>query len=150
MVTELGGLVFEITHDLVGDLFRAKNAGVTLAHPLSLHFHPHPFFFKVIAQNPWWTVLLQSPTGLPLAVVRQIRPLMARICVPPLDFSSSGTRRCVGRPPRHAAPVEVARTAWAPQLSGVVVLRSGCPRSTSSSTSWPLALEHADNAHLQV
>jgi hypothetical protein len=29
MVTELGGSVFEITHDLVGDLFRAKNAGVT-------------------------------------------------------------------------------------------------------------------------
>jgi hypothetical protein len=29
MVTEPGGLVFEITHDLVGDLFRAKNAGVT-------------------------------------------------------------------------------------------------------------------------
>jgi hypothetical protein len=29
MVIELGGLVFEITHDLVGDLFRAKNAGVT-------------------------------------------------------------------------------------------------------------------------
>jgi hypothetical protein len=32
MVTELGGSVFEITHDLVGDLFRAKNAGVTLSH----------------------------------------------------------------------------------------------------------------------
>jgi hypothetical protein len=30
MVTELGGSVFEITHDLVGDLFRAKNAGVTV------------------------------------------------------------------------------------------------------------------------
>jgi hypothetical protein len=30
MVIELGGSVFEITHDLVGDLFRAKNAGVTL------------------------------------------------------------------------------------------------------------------------
>jgi hypothetical protein len=30
MVVELGGSVFEITHDLVGDLFRAKNAGVTL------------------------------------------------------------------------------------------------------------------------
>jgi hypothetical protein len=29
MVTELGGSVFEITHDLIGDLFRAKNAGVT-------------------------------------------------------------------------------------------------------------------------
>jgi hypothetical protein len=29
MVTELGGSVFEITHDLVGDLFRAKNVGVT-------------------------------------------------------------------------------------------------------------------------
>jgi hypothetical protein len=29
MVTELGGSVFEITHDLVGDLFRVKNAGVT-------------------------------------------------------------------------------------------------------------------------
>jgi hypothetical protein len=29
MITELGGSVFEITHDLVGDLFRAKNAGVT-------------------------------------------------------------------------------------------------------------------------
>jgi hypothetical protein len=29
MVIELGGLVFEFTHDLVGDLFRAKNAGVT-------------------------------------------------------------------------------------------------------------------------
>jgi hypothetical protein len=29
METELGGLVFEITHDLVGDLFRAKNASVT-------------------------------------------------------------------------------------------------------------------------
>jgi hypothetical protein len=28
MVTELGGSVFEITHDLIGD-FRAKNAGVT-------------------------------------------------------------------------------------------------------------------------
>jgi hypothetical protein len=30
MAIELGGSVFEITHDLVGDLFRAKNAGVTL------------------------------------------------------------------------------------------------------------------------
>jgi hypothetical protein len=29
MVIELGGSVFEITHDLVGDLFKAKNAGVT-------------------------------------------------------------------------------------------------------------------------
>jgi hypothetical protein len=29
MVIELGGSVFEITHDLVGDLFRAKNAGIT-------------------------------------------------------------------------------------------------------------------------
>jgi hypothetical protein len=29
MVIELGGSVFESTHDLVGDLFRAKNAGVT-------------------------------------------------------------------------------------------------------------------------
>jgi hypothetical protein len=29
MVTELGGSVFEFTHDLIGDLFRAKNAGVT-------------------------------------------------------------------------------------------------------------------------
>jgi hypothetical protein len=29
MVIELGGSVFEITHDLVGDLFRAKNAVVT-------------------------------------------------------------------------------------------------------------------------
>jgi hypothetical protein len=35
MVTELAGLVFEITHDLVGDLFRAKNAGVT-GHALHL------------------------------------------------------------------------------------------------------------------
>jgi hypothetical protein len=34
MVTELGGLVFEITHDLVGDLFRAKNAGVTVINTL--------------------------------------------------------------------------------------------------------------------
>jgi hypothetical protein len=34
MVTELGGSVFEITHDLVGDLFRAKNAGVTPAKGL--------------------------------------------------------------------------------------------------------------------
>jgi hypothetical protein len=30
MATELGGSVFEITRDLIGDLFRAKNAGVTL------------------------------------------------------------------------------------------------------------------------
>jgi hypothetical protein len=30
MAIELGGSVFEITHDLVGDLFRAKNAGVTM------------------------------------------------------------------------------------------------------------------------
>jgi hypothetical protein len=30
MVIELGGSVFEMTHDLVGDLFRAKNAGVTV------------------------------------------------------------------------------------------------------------------------
>jgi hypothetical protein len=29
MAIELGGSVFEITHDLVGDLFRTKNAGVT-------------------------------------------------------------------------------------------------------------------------
>jgi hypothetical protein len=29
MTIELGGSVFEITHDLVGDFFRAKNAGVT-------------------------------------------------------------------------------------------------------------------------
>jgi hypothetical protein len=36
MVTELGGSVFEITHDLIGDLFRAKNAGVTSLLPLSL------------------------------------------------------------------------------------------------------------------
>jgi hypothetical protein len=33
MVVELGGSVFEITHDLVGDLFRAKNAGVTTTIP---------------------------------------------------------------------------------------------------------------------
>jgi hypothetical protein len=33
MVTELGGPVFEITHDLIGDLFRAKNAGVTTSNP---------------------------------------------------------------------------------------------------------------------
>jgi hypothetical protein len=32
MVIELGGSVFEITHDLVGDLFKAKNAGVTPGH----------------------------------------------------------------------------------------------------------------------
>jgi hypothetical protein len=33
MVIELGGSVFfEITHDLVGDLFRAKNTGVTYEH----------------------------------------------------------------------------------------------------------------------
>jgi hypothetical protein len=32
MATELGGSVFEITHDLIGDLFRAKNAGVTAGH----------------------------------------------------------------------------------------------------------------------
>jgi hypothetical protein len=31
MAIELGGSVFEITHDLVGDLFRAKNAGVTIS-----------------------------------------------------------------------------------------------------------------------
>jgi hypothetical protein len=30
MVIELGGSVFEITHDLVGDLFRAKNTDVTV------------------------------------------------------------------------------------------------------------------------
>jgi hypothetical protein len=30
MTIELGGSVFEITQDLVGDFFRAKNAGVTL------------------------------------------------------------------------------------------------------------------------
>jgi hypothetical protein len=30
MVIELGGSVFEMTHDLVGDLFRVKNAGVTV------------------------------------------------------------------------------------------------------------------------
>jgi hypothetical protein len=29
MATELGGSVFEITRGLIGDLFRAKNAGVT-------------------------------------------------------------------------------------------------------------------------
>jgi hypothetical protein len=29
VVTELGS-VFEITRDLIGDLFRAKNAGVTI------------------------------------------------------------------------------------------------------------------------
>jgi hypothetical protein len=48
MVTELGGLVFEITHDLVGDLFRAKNAGVTVARHagargearLAVRWHP--------------------------------------------------------------------------------------------------------------
>jgi hypothetical protein len=35
MVIELGGSVFEITHDLVGDLFMAKNAGVTAYVPAS-------------------------------------------------------------------------------------------------------------------
>jgi hypothetical protein len=29
VITELGGPVFEFTHDLIGDLFSAKNAGVT-------------------------------------------------------------------------------------------------------------------------
>jgi hypothetical protein len=29
VVTELGGSVFEFTRDLIGDLFRARNAGVT-------------------------------------------------------------------------------------------------------------------------
>jgi hypothetical protein len=33
MVIELGGSVFENTHDLLGDLFRAKNAGVTTSDP---------------------------------------------------------------------------------------------------------------------
>jgi hypothetical protein len=37
MVIELGGSVFEITHDLVGDLFRAKNAGVTPISFIQLH-----------------------------------------------------------------------------------------------------------------
>jgi hypothetical protein len=36
MVIELGGSVFEITHNLVGDLFRAKNAGVTAAPGVGL------------------------------------------------------------------------------------------------------------------
>jgi hypothetical protein len=36
MVIELGGSVFEITHDLVGDLFRAKNAVVTQLHEPAL------------------------------------------------------------------------------------------------------------------
>jgi hypothetical protein len=30
VITELGGPVFEFTHDLIGDLFSAKNAGVTV------------------------------------------------------------------------------------------------------------------------
>jgi hypothetical protein len=37
MVIELGGSFFEITHDLVGDLFKAKNAGVTQIHLLLYH-----------------------------------------------------------------------------------------------------------------
>jgi hypothetical protein len=32
VITELGGPVFEFTHDLIGDLFSAKNAGVTNCH----------------------------------------------------------------------------------------------------------------------
>jgi hypothetical protein len=31
VITELGGPVFEFTHDLIGDLFSAKNAGVTVS-----------------------------------------------------------------------------------------------------------------------
>jgi hypothetical protein len=55
MVIELGGSVFEITHDLVGDLFRAKNAGVTpirgthLSASISINpshpTPPHPHHF---------------------------------------------------------------------------------------------------------
>jgi hypothetical protein len=37
MVIELGGSVFEFAHDLVGDLFRAKNAGVTCRFHLNIH-----------------------------------------------------------------------------------------------------------------
>jgi hypothetical protein len=36
MITELGGSVFEFTHVLIGDLFRAKNAGVTGSWSLNL------------------------------------------------------------------------------------------------------------------
>jgi hypothetical protein len=39
MTTELGGSVFEITRDLMGDLFRAKNAGVTTPEPKSRLVH---------------------------------------------------------------------------------------------------------------
>jgi hypothetical protein len=38
VVTELGS-VFEITRDLIGDLFRAKNAGVTISHKFNLKIH---------------------------------------------------------------------------------------------------------------
>jgi hypothetical protein len=31
MATELGGLVFEITRDLIGDLFRAKTRALQMA-----------------------------------------------------------------------------------------------------------------------
>jgi hypothetical protein len=41
MVIELGGSVFEITHDLAGDLFRAKNAGVTLPQPTLVEVRRH-------------------------------------------------------------------------------------------------------------
>jgi hypothetical protein len=50
MAIELGGSVFEITHDLVGDLFRAKNAGVTLYNPrgermAAISWNPSSFAF---------------------------------------------------------------------------------------------------------
>jgi hypothetical protein len=50
MVIELGGSVFEITHDLVGDLFRAKNAGVTAV--LCVHVLCFTFFAGFKQDSP--------------------------------------------------------------------------------------------------
>jgi hypothetical protein len=52
MVTELGGSFFEITHDLIGDLFRAKNAGVTLSQSLQLNLR--------LGGYSIWSAILQS------------------------------------------------------------------------------------------
>jgi hypothetical protein len=57
MVIELGGSVLKNTHDLLGDLFRAKNAGVT-----ALFWCPLPKFpvgpEKQSFSRDWWLVVV--------------------------------------------------------------------------------------------
>jgi ribonuclease HI len=85
MVIELGGSVFEITHDLVGDLFKAKNAGFTLTtlnHFISLLNEKGLPLYRLLKKHERfsWTVEAQE-------ALDKLKATLARapILTPPWD-----------------------------------------------------------------